>query len=1650
MKKDGSFQSREEDFLSPRTESPISLLSAPALYEYVEEPIPLVTYAQNTQNFTLTTEGLEFLKSLASPIAVISVAGMYRTGKSYLLNRVLLNRKGGFGVGPSVNPCTKGIWVWGKPISGTTADGTACNVVVVDTEGIGALDQDSDHDSRIFSLAVLISSVFIYNSVGSIDEEALQNLSLVVNLTKHIHIKSKQREETDSEDYAPYFPSFLWVVRDFALKLVDSDGEVLTSKEYLEKALQTQKGFSDSVEDKNRIRRLLKEFFKDRDCYTLVRPIADESGLQNLEEKEPQDLRAEFVDQMLALRKKVINSIKPKTLNDKLLNGEMLSTLIESYVNAINKGVVPSIENAWTYICKNECEKAFQEAQELYEKIILNTISSKFPMFEEELLSIHKESKQSAIDLFKNKAVGPDVPKILQNLKTRILEKYTNLKLENEAESEKKCNAFLINAYGTIEQKLRNNEYKTFNDFEREMKKLKRFFDERGPEGPFRNEILLEFFQKKIVDTADYFLKESQNEIELIEGKYTDSVKSLESELKESKEEYLKERSEWQRRLTSAESEKTELSVKETSLKDQLMSLRTEKDKIETELRNSMKTMRSDLTQQVEIANSKSWENEEKMKEIERLSIQKDSEFHEKTALMEQKIKYLETSLEESRKREKEYMNESRSIKKDHSSSLREIQARFENQIKTLQSRLEGETDRVNELEKELEEKERIYDRDKQNWEEYEIRYKANIEEKSQSFDALNQEVKRKERDYARDEKLKAKEYEKTIEKLSSKLEETEKKLKSTEENMKSQITQLNRENAILIQKIEFSDQSLKEIKTQLEEERKQHSNMMLSLNGSSGGSNEDLETQLQKVRQQYSDQVKTLEIQNETSKRDLIKQNEMLTQRNTEIELELKCLSSDFDHKKLDLETTLFDVTEERNKLKDQLLDLKQKLETTAQENEAKLKKKIALLEKEIEDNKNAHTEELSSAAAKSQGSYAQLKEFYEAEKKRLEARLQDDKERAEKKYNIMVEEYEDRIRQETDNFEEEIALKDDELREMDGYYNEEINSLKHQSGLDIQKIETLEKYLKDHKDQIETIQKANSVALEQLQERMNADRNSLVEKIEKLANETASKERELASLIYKKEQIESQLAHRDSELEDIKSQYEREKQVLTEKMETTKQQLTQVNDEFIQKKNDFKREMALAQQEIEFKNRKISDLERSLHDSEDKYNEALKSLRDESGQELSATIQKLSLDKENLEQKLEQKKKTLKEMATTSAKQIGVLEKEKAVLGEKFSHLEAKYSDMEERYKQDIENLNLQLKEKKEIESSDKMSVHLENERLKTLLQEMEKEMSERASANERERMLWENKHNFLIQQRDSAKADLSEAHKKFDATLEQIQKKSLLDKEKSESTTSTLIASIETRYTNQIKDMQENYQSQISTLNSKNKSLEKEIRSTKEELELEKRGRSANAGNLEKKVIEMQENEGKLLSEIESLKKEKEKRLEELQESFNLEKEQLKSKISEVEKRAKEAEERRGSMFLDHEKERARWNTERDNLISKKNEAIENFERAEKKKDSLVRECEKLKAERGKNRNPVAGMFTRRPETNTQQYKQGIGNFFTQAGVSFEEFAREKVQEEGTSPKNREEDGISPKVPKRGYTPLNLKERKKSTVGSEKSDN
>jgi hypothetical protein len=91
------------------------------------------------------------------------------------------------------------------------------------------------------------------------------------------------------------FPAFMWLLRDFSLRLQDERGEAISAKQYLENALKPQKGLSEQVDQRNRIRRHVSEFFRQKDCFTLIRPARGEDELQNLGTLPLSALRPEFV-----------------------------------------------------------------------------------------------------------------------------------------------------------------------------------------------------------------------------------------------------------------------------------------------------------------------------------------------------------------------------------------------------------------------------------------------------------------------------------------------------------------------------------------------------------------------------------------------------------------------------------------------------------------------------------------------------------------------------------------------------------------------------------------------------------------------------------------------------------------------------------------------------------------------------------------------------------------------------------------------------------------------------------------------------------------------------------------------------------------------------------------------------------------------------------------------------------------------------------------------------------------------------------------------------------------------------------------------------------------------------------------------------------
>ena len=91
-----------------------------------------------------------------------------------------------FEVGPNVHACTQGLWMW----AGDGVSGSSMRTLFIDTEGLGAVKAKQSNDLRTFGLSVLLSSTFVFNTTGAIDEAAIKQLSFISQMTKAIHIRA--------------------------------------------------------------------------------------------------------------------------------------------------------------------------------------------------------------------------------------------------------------------------------------------------------------------------------------------------------------------------------------------------------------------------------------------------------------------------------------------------------------------------------------------------------------------------------------------------------------------------------------------------------------------------------------------------------------------------------------------------------------------------------------------------------------------------------------------------------------------------------------------------------------------------------------------------------------------------------------------------------------------------------------------------------------------------------------------------------------------------------------------------------------------------------------------------------------------------------------------------------------------------------------------------------------------------------------------------------------------------------------------------------------------------------------------------------------------------------------------------------------------
>ena len=338
--------------------------------EVIEEgPITLIEF--NHSNFTLNENALNILNTIKEDLIIVSIVGKARTGKSYLMNLLLNNNQSkypgnGFEMSSRLNSCTRGIWIWNTP---RQKPNSSAKILFIDSEGTNSVDLSTKtYDSKIFALIVLISSLFIYNTNGNIDEKSISDLALAAHLSNTVAINAIEDKDIIINELAP---KFIWVLRDFVLDKIDPEtGEEISSNEYLELCLRnkTTNNINKNFMENNLIRENILKYFKDRECITLPRPVDQERDLQKLNEIPFDGLKPNFREEFLNLKRKIYENSKVKKIGNKKVNGPILVGLLKSFISALNSKIIPNINTAMDNIMINEIEKSYDTCIKLWKE----------------------------------------------------------------------------------------------------------------------------------------------------------------------------------------------------------------------------------------------------------------------------------------------------------------------------------------------------------------------------------------------------------------------------------------------------------------------------------------------------------------------------------------------------------------------------------------------------------------------------------------------------------------------------------------------------------------------------------------------------------------------------------------------------------------------------------------------------------------------------------------------------------------------------------------------------------------------------------------------------------------------------------------------------------------------------------------------------------------------------------------------------------------------------------------------------------------------------------------------------------------------------------------------------------------------------------
>ena len=371
-----------------------------------EMPIPIVI-VNDDHTFSLDEDAIKsiLLKKdiMHLPIVVISVAGAFRKGKSFLLNFLLryLNRYNnenwlgdsdevleGFSWHGGSDRVTTGILMWNKVFVIDILSGEKVAVVLLDTQGAFDSSSTVKDCATIFALSTMTSSMQVYNLSQNIQEDDFQHLELFTEYG---------RLAMEESTFKP-FQSLLFLIRDWSYPYEYDYGEEGGTK-LLDKRLKSNEKQHFELQ---RVRTHIQSCFTNLSCFLMPHPglnVATNPHFKGALKDITNDFK-EYIQKLTPLL------LAPENLKIKQINGEMVtcSALVEyfrSYIKIYDGEKLPEPKTMLQATAEANNLTAVVKARDTYTELMDQVCGSNCPYVNPaQLEDKHKEYQATALECF--------------------------------------------------------------------------------------------------------------------------------------------------------------------------------------------------------------------------------------------------------------------------------------------------------------------------------------------------------------------------------------------------------------------------------------------------------------------------------------------------------------------------------------------------------------------------------------------------------------------------------------------------------------------------------------------------------------------------------------------------------------------------------------------------------------------------------------------------------------------------------------------------------------------------------------------------------------------------------------------------------------------------------------------------------------------------------------------------------------------------------------------------------------------------------------------------------------------------------------------------------------------------------------------------